>query len=130
VVGVDNARLGRWAGTRPRGPVPVPAREQLRRAGAAPQGGPVTPGPHVRRRTFVLDTSVLLSDPRAILRFDEHEVVLPLVVISELEAKRSHPSSATSRAARCGCSTRCASATDVSTRYCRWGSSAARCGSS
>ena len=44
-----------------------------------------------RRRTFVLDTSVLLSDPRALVRFDEHEVVVPLVVITELEAKRSHP---------------------------------------
>lgn len=43
------------------------------------------------RRTFVLDTSVLLSDPRALLRFAEHEVVLPLVVITELEAKRHHP---------------------------------------
>jgi PhoH-like ATPase len=42
-------------------------------------------------RTFVLDTSVLLSDPGAIGRFAEHEVVLPLVVISELEAKRHHP---------------------------------------
>ena len=43
------------------------------------------------RRTYVLDTSVLLSDPHAIMRFDEHEVVLPVVVISELEGKRSHP---------------------------------------
>jgi PhoH-like ATPase len=43
------------------------------------------------RRTFVLDTSVLLSDPKAILRFAEHEVVLPVVVIMELEAKRNHP---------------------------------------
>jgi PhoH-like ATPase len=43
------------------------------------------------RRTFVLDTSVLLSDPRALLRFAEHEVVLPVVVITELEAKRHHP---------------------------------------
>ena len=43
------------------------------------------------QRTFVLDTSVLLSDPRAMLRFDEHEVVLPVVVITELEAKRHHP---------------------------------------
>jgi PhoH-like ATPase len=43
------------------------------------------------RRTFVLDTSVLLSDPVALLRFDEHEVVLPVVVITELEAKRAHP---------------------------------------
>ena len=42
-------------------------------------------------RTYVLDTSVLLSDPRAVLRFDEHEVVIPVVVIVELEAKRSHP---------------------------------------
>lgn len=41
-------------------------------------------------RTFILDTSVLLSDPRAMLRFAEHEVVLPLVVITELEAKRHH----------------------------------------
>jgi PhoH-like ATPase len=43
------------------------------------------------RRTFVLDTSVLLADPGALTRFDEHEVVLPVVVITELEAKRSHP---------------------------------------
>lgn len=42
-------------------------------------------------RTYVLDTSVLLSDPRAMNRFAEHEVVLPVVVISELEAKRHHP---------------------------------------
>ena len=43
------------------------------------------------RRTFVLDTSVFLSDPAALTRFDEHEVVIPVVVITELEAKRSHP---------------------------------------
>ncbi len=42
-------------------------------------------------RTYVLDTSVLLSDPRALYRFDEHEVVVPLVVVMELEAKRTHP---------------------------------------
>ncbi|MFP5219127.1 MAG: PhoH family protein [Actinomycetes bacterium] len=41
--------------------------------------------------TYVLDTSVLLSDPGALARFAEHEVVLPLVVISELEGKRDHP---------------------------------------
>ena len=41
--------------------------------------------------TFVLDTSVLLSDPGAMARFAEHEVVLPLVVVSELEGKRDHP---------------------------------------
>jgi len=42
------------------------------------------------RRTYVLDTSVLLSDPRAMLRFAEHDVVLPIVVITELEGKRHH----------------------------------------
>jgi PhoH-like ATPase len=42
-------------------------------------------------KTYVLDTSVLLSDPRAMLRFDEHEVVLPVVVVTELEGKRHHP---------------------------------------
>ena len=41
-------------------------------------------------RTYVLDTSVLLSDPWACTRFAEHEVIVPLVVISELEAKRHH----------------------------------------
>jgi len=44
-----------------------------------------------QRRTFVIDTSVLLSDPNALFRFDEHEVVIPIVVITELEAKRTHP---------------------------------------
>jgi PhoH-like ATPase len=44
-----------------------------------------------RRRTYVLDTSVLLADPLAISRFAEHRAVLPIVVITELEAKRHHP---------------------------------------
>jgi len=42
-------------------------------------------------RTYVLDTSVLLADPGALRRFAEHEVVLPVVVITELEGKRHHP---------------------------------------
>jgi PhoH-like ATPase len=42
-------------------------------------------------RTFVLDTSVLLSDPKAMFRFAEHAVILPVVVISELEKKRHDP---------------------------------------
>ena len=42
-------------------------------------------------RTYVLDTSVLLSDPKAIFRFAEHAVVIPVVVISELEGKRNDP---------------------------------------
>jgi PhoH-like ATPase len=49
------------------------------------------PDPRGARTTYVLDTSVLLSDPRALLRFDEHDVVIPVVVVTELEGKRSHP---------------------------------------
>ncbi len=39
--------------------------------------------------TFVLDTCVLLADPKSLLRFDEHDVVLPLVVVEELDRKKS-----------------------------------------
>lgn len=42
-------------------------------------------------RTYVLDTSVLLSDPWALIKFAEHRIILPVVVISELEGKRHHP---------------------------------------
>jgi PhoH-like ATPase len=43
------------------------------------------------RKTFVLDTSVLLADPGALLKFAEHEVIIPIAVIGELETKRDHP---------------------------------------
>ena len=43
------------------------------------------------RKTFVLDTSVLLADPGALYRFAEHEVIIPIAVIGELETKRDHP---------------------------------------
>nr|WP_235558812.1 PhoH family protein [Nocardioides sp. Leaf285] len=46
----------------------------------------------MRKKVYVLDTSVLLSAPNAIHQFVEHEVVIPLVVITELEAKRTHVS--------------------------------------
>lgn len=43
------------------------------------------------KKTYVLDTSVLLADPAALNRFAEHEVIIPITVISELETKRDHP---------------------------------------
>ena len=43
------------------------------------------------RITYVLDTSVLLADPVALTRFAEHEVIIPITVIGELETKRDHP---------------------------------------
>ncbi len=36
-------------------------------------------------RRFVLDTNVLLHDPNSLFVFQEHEVVIPLVVIEELD---------------------------------------------
>ncbi len=63
-------------------------------AGVPPAGAALTSRRTNRKtpvRTFVLDTSVLLADPGALLRFAEHEVILPLIVISELEGKRNHP---------------------------------------
>ncbi|MGL5827373.1 MAG: PhoH family protein, partial [Nocardioides sp.] len=52
---------------------------------------PTDPPPPEGRHSYVLDTSVLLADPGALRRFAEHEVVLPVVVITELEGKRNHP---------------------------------------
>jgi len=42
-------------------------------------------------KTYVLDTSVLLSDPKALFKFKEQEVVIPIIVINELEKKRHDP---------------------------------------
>jgi PhoH-like ATPase len=39
--------------------------------------------------TYVLDTCVLLADPNSLLRFDEHDVVLPLVVVEELDRMKT-----------------------------------------
>ncbi|MEM9037256.1 MAG: PhoH family protein [Actinomycetota bacterium] len=58
--------------------------------GPGPSGVPEREESPPGRRCYVVDTSVLLSDPRSIERFEEHEVVLPLVVLMELEAKRNH----------------------------------------
>lgn len=37
------------------------------------------------KKIFVLDTNVILSDPKAIFNFDEHDIVIPIVVIEELD---------------------------------------------
>ncbi len=70
---------------------------------ANPDGAPVVPSlrPGAAQQmlaeietgviTYVLDTSVLLSDPLSLHRFAEHDIVLPIVVVTELEAKRHHP---------------------------------------
>ena len=61
-------------------------------ASSSSQSDPQHPGRSASaRRTYVIDTSVLISDPYALRRFAEHDLVLPVVVITELEAKRHHP---------------------------------------
>lgn len=45
----------------------------------------------INRTTFVLDTSVLLSAPTSLEAFGHNDVVLPIIVLTELEAKRHHP---------------------------------------
>ena len=37
------------------------------------------------KKCFVLDTNVLLTDPKSIYAFEEHDVVIPLVVLEELD---------------------------------------------
>ena len=38
-----------------------------------------------KKRTFVLDTNVLIHDPNAIFNFEEHDVVIPIPVVEELD---------------------------------------------
>jgi PhoH-like ATPase len=45
----------------------------------------------VTRKTYVIDTCVLLADPLSLLRFDEHDVVIPLVVVEELDRQKTRP---------------------------------------
>ncbi|KNX37947.1 ATP-binding protein [Luteipulveratus halotolerans] len=67
------------------------ARQSSRSSSSQPRARAKAKSAPAGNRTYVLDTSVLLSDPRAMNRFAEHEVVLPVVVVTELEAKRHHP---------------------------------------
>ncbi len=69
----------------------VPSASTSRATSGRSRSALATGEPVPASRVFVLDTSVLLSDPAAFCRFADHEVVLPLVVISELEGKRHHP---------------------------------------
>ena len=43
------------------------------------------------KKTFVLDTNVLLHDPNAILKFEDNDVVLPITIIEELDRFKKQP---------------------------------------
>ncbi|WP_062986286.1 PhoH family protein [Nocardia anaemiae] len=71
--------------------VPAPSAHSSSAKGeAAAKGARPSHSQNSGAKSFVIDTSVLLSDPWAFTRFGENDVVLPLVVISELEGKRHH----------------------------------------
>jgi len=40
---------------------------------------------HNIKKLFVLDTNILMHDPTAIYRFEEHDIYLPMVVLEELD---------------------------------------------
>ncbi len=41
-----------------------------------------------QQRLFVLDTNVLMHDPAALFRFQEHDIFIPMVVLEELDASK------------------------------------------
>ncbi|HUX73707.1 MAG TPA: PhoH family protein [Steroidobacteraceae bacterium] len=47
-----------------------------------------------QRRIFVLDTNVLMHDPTAIFRFEEHDIYIPMTVLEELDAGKKGSSEA------------------------------------
>lgn len=49
-----------------------------------------TGGKQLARKTFVIDTSVLIHDPTAIKNFEENDVVIPLTVLEELDSLKRY----------------------------------------
>jgi len=41
------------------------------------------------KKTYILDTNVLLSDPNAIFNFNNHDIVIPFKVLEEIDKKKS-----------------------------------------
>ena len=61
-------------------------------------GTATTDAAAAQRRLFVLDTNVLMHDPTAIFRFEEHDIYLPMVVLEELDAHKKGLSEASRNA--------------------------------
>ncbi len=66
------------------GPIPSPTPDNPNPGPAPALAGVEAVGTRVRKH-FVLDTNVLLHNPNAMFKFEEHEVVIPLTVIEELD---------------------------------------------
>src|SRR5690349_24612348 len=76
---------GAREGSRRRGP--CGGAVAVERAMTAAKRAGAKPGKE-QRRLFVLDTNVLMHDPTAIFRFQEHDVYLPMVVLEELDSNK------------------------------------------
>ena len=63
---------------------PAVVSAELPKAGTRPRK-PKVAGP---KRLFVLDTNVLLHDPVALFRFEEHDIYLPMIVLEELDGHK------------------------------------------
>lgn len=59
---------------------------------ASAQGGGKQP--HPQTKLFVLDTNVLMHDPTCLSRFEEHDLVLPMTVLEELDKNKKGMSEA------------------------------------
>jgi PhoH-like ATPase len=54
----------------------------------APEPRPRKPGVAGPAKLFVLDTNVLMHDPTALFRFDEHDIYLPMITLEELDSHK------------------------------------------
>ena len=75
--------------------VPAVARPTASARTPASSGNAAAPSRRTRKarhqgpsRLFVLDTNVLLHDPMALFRFEEHDIFLPMIVLEELDAHK------------------------------------------
>jgi len=49
------------------------------------------------KKTYVLDTNVLIHDPESLFKFDEHIVAVPVEVLSELDRLKTKVNSVPAR---------------------------------
>ena len=54
----------------------------------------------VIKKTYVLDTNVLLHDPMAVTAFKQHHLVIPMTVLEELDTIKDRRDKSVSREAR------------------------------
>src|SRR6476659_7220094 len=82
--GIRSHRLRGGAVLRPHEQGSEAADDDARRSGHL-RGGTAAARLAEMKKTFVLDTNVLLHDPQAIFKFDDNDGVIPITVIEEVD---------------------------------------------